>query len=213
MGRRQLGQAPGTCGDAGGCGCSSTVRHGQRAVHVLRKPNVQRRADLRVGHLRQAAWTHAPDADAGRGSGGAPVDAAGAGGASGGAGAMTATGGSSGDGGWCTDDGLKICGNLCTPPSPQFGCGTTGCAPRTLTPPPHGYATCANGQCSFDCLLGYKKNGDQCEGQGVGGTGGSCPTSPAGCPDRGPVFGPGCCAQDKCGCSPVPWTIGIMGCV
>jgi hypothetical protein len=27
------------------------------------------------------------------------------------------------------------------------------------------------------------------------------------------VFGPGCCAGSKCGCSPIPWTVGILGCL
>jgi hypothetical protein len=27
------------------------------------------------------------------------------------------------------------------------------------------------------------------------------------------VFGPGCCAGSKCGCSPIPWTAGFLGCI
>lgn len=41
----------------------------------------------------------------------------------------------------------------------------------------------------------------------------ACPTSAAKCPDCGATFGPGCCAGDKCGCSPSPWMVGFAGCV
>jgi len=82
-----------------------------------------------------------------------------------------------------------------------------------MTAPKNGYITCVSGACAFDCLSGYTKKDGACEGPPPSVGGGSCPNSPIGCPDCGPVFGPGCCAQNKCGCSPIPWTVGILGCI
>jgi hypothetical protein len=107
----------------------------------------------------------------------------------------------------------KMCGGVCAAPSPKVGCGMTGCDPCTITAPMNGYVTCVNGMCEFDCLSGYTKMGMMCQGPPPGSNKGSCPTSAIGCPDCGAVFGPGCCAGSKCGCSPIPWTIGILGCV
>ena len=105
----------------------------------------------------------------------------------------------------------KICGGVCAAPSPKVGCGPTGCDPCSMTAPKNGYITCVSGACAIDCLSGYTKKDGACEGPPPGS--GNCPSSAIGCPDCGPVFGPGCCAQNKCGCSPIPWTVGILGCI
>jgi hypothetical protein len=144
------------------------------------------------------------------GSPGAGGRMTGAGGRSGTAGMMGAAGG--GGAPTCASN-EKICGGVCAAPSPKVGCGMTGCEPCSMTAPTNGYLTCTGGMCGFDCLSGYMKMGMTCEGPPKGSTGGNCPTSAVGCPDCGAVFGPGCCAQSKCGCSPIPWTVGILGCV
>ncbi len=168
------------------------------------------------------------------GSGGALADGSGGSTPSGSGGSTVASGGT--DGAPCAN-GQKSCNGTCTLPTPSFGCGLTGCDPCTLTAPAHGYLKCTGTQCDFDCFSGYTKSGNQCTGSGSssgsssggstggssssGSTGGSsssgstgaCPTSPAGCPSCGAVFGPGCCAGSKCGCSPIPWTAGFLGCI
>jgi hypothetical protein len=151
----------------------------------------------------------------GRGRGGATnggMSSVGSGGAPrGNGGAAVGAGGMSGPPS-CTPQ-EKICGGVCAAPSPKVGCGTTGCEPCTMTAPKNGYITCVSGACAFDCLSGYTKKDGACEGPPPSVGGGSCPNSPIGCPDCGPLFGPGCCAQNKCGCSPIPWTVGILGCI
>src|SRR5262249_36769549 len=99
----------------------------------------------------------------------------------------------------------KFCGGLCTPPAPRVGCGLTGCDPCTITAPTNGYVTCANNQCIFECLSGFTKNADKCEGSGAGGSTGNC--SPVSCPQTCSVtFGPACCTSaGKCGCAQIPW--------
>jgi hypothetical protein len=134
----------------------------------------------------------------------------GAGGAARGMGGMMGTS-SGGSGPPSCAANEKVCGGVCAAPSPKVGCGMTDCNPCTMTAPMNGYLTCTNGMCGFDCLSGYMKNGDKCDGPPPGSAGG-CPSSPVGCPDCG-LFGPGCCAMDKCGCSPIPWTIGVLGCI
>jgi hypothetical protein len=140
--------------------------------------------------------------------GGMPV---GAGGASRGAGGAPGAGGMSGPPSCAMNE--KICGGVCAAPSPKVGCGPMGCEPCTMTAPANGYITCVMGACAFDCLSGFTKKDGKCDGPPPSVGGGSCPNSPIGCPDCGPVFGPGCCAQNKCGCSPIPWTVGILGCI
>jgi hypothetical protein len=135
----------------------------------------------------------------------------GAGGTKGTGGAPAGTGGMSGPPMCATNE--KICGGVCAQPSPKVGCGPTGCDACTMTAPTNGYITCVSGACAFDCLSGFTKKDDKCEGPPPGSNTGSCPNSPLGCPDCGPVFGPGCCNQSKCGCSPIPWTVGILGCI
>jgi hypothetical protein len=139
------------------------------------------------------------------------VAPAGAGGAPG-AGGVVSVGGGTTAPPMCTSV-EKMCGNVCVMPSPKVGCGKTGCDPCTLTAPANGYLTCTNGTCGVDCLSGYAKDGGVCEGPPPSTGGGSCPNSPLGCPDCGAVFGPGCCNGSKCGCSPIPWTVGILGCI
>ncbi len=107
----------------------------------------------------------------------------------------------------------KICGGVCALPSPKVGCGMTGCDPCTMTAPANGYLTCVNGMCGYDCLSGATKTDKGCDAPPPTPAGGSCPNSPVGCPDCGAVFGPGCCNGMKCGCSPIPWTVGILGCI
>ena len=126
-----------------------------------------------------------------------------------GGGVVTGTGGMSGPPNCASNE--KICGGVCAAPSPKVGCGPTGCDPCSMTAPKNGYVTCVSGACAIDCLSGYTKKDGACEGPPPGS--GNCPSSAIGCPDCGPVFGPGCCAQNKCGCSPIPWTVGILGCI
>jgi hypothetical protein len=115
------------------------------------------------------------------------------------------SGGAAGTGGTCAT-GQKYCGGLCTPPAPRVGCGLTGCEPCTLVAPANGYVTCANGQCVFDCLSGYKKTVDKCEGTGAGGTGGAGTCNLPSCPECAVVTGAACCtAAGKCGCPTIPW--------
>lgn len=136
----------------------------------------------------------------------------GAGGRVGAGGSSISVGGASTGPMMCTSD-QKMCGGACVLPSPKVGCGTTGCDACTMTAPMNGYLTCVMGQCAFDCLSGYTKMGSECQGPPPGSDKGSCPNSAIGCPDCGAVFGPGCCAGDKCGCSPIPWTAGFLGCI
>lgn len=134
-----------------------------------------------------------------------------------GAGGATSSGGATSGG--CRDT-EKVCGGVCVSPGPRTGCGLTGCDPCSITAPTGGVVIC-NGshQCDVSCLSGYTKNGNTCEAPpppAPGTSTGSCPSSAVGCPDCGPVFGPGCCSTvntGKCGCSPVPWTLGILGCI
>jgi len=97
----------------------------------------------------------------------------GSGGKATGGGGMSSGGADPGDGGNCPS-GQKFCGGLCTPPAPRVGCDLTDCSPCTIMAPQNGYVTCANNQCAWDCLSGYTKNADKCEGMGTGGNTGSC---------------------------------------
>jgi hypothetical protein len=136
-----------------------------------------------------------------------------------GAGGATSNGGTPSSPGDCRAS-EKFCGGVCVSPGPKTGCGTTGCDPCSVTAPANGVVICnANHECDVSCLSGYTKNGNTCEAPpppAPGTSTGSCPTSPRGCPDCGPVFGPGCCSTvntGKCGCSPIPYTLGILGCI
>ncbi|HEX3596349.1 MAG TPA: hypothetical protein VHU80_14665 [Polyangiaceae bacterium] len=141
------------------------------------------------------------------GSGGVPATSA-----TGGTPSSVSVGGGTSGPVACTSN-EKTCNGVCVQPSPKVGCGMTGCDACTTTAPANGYVTCTSGQCAFDCLSGYMKNGMACEGPPPSMGGGSCPSSPLGCPSCGVIFGPGCCAGSKCGCSPIPWTVGVLGCI
>ena len=98
--------------------------------------------------------------------------------------------------------GWKLCGGSCTPPTPRFGCGRSGCAPCNIVPPANGYVTCAADVCAWDCPPGFSKNGIACEGAALP-IQGSC--NPSACPGCG-AYGMGCCvARGKCSCPAVPW--------
>jgi hypothetical protein len=118
-------------------------------------------------------------------------------------GGMSSGGADPGDGGNCPS-GQKFCGGLCTPPAPRVGCDLTDCTACTITAPANGYVTCANNQCAWDCLSGYMKNADKCEGMGTGGNTGNCKASS--CPPCNVVSGPACCTSSgQCGCPAIPW--------
>jgi hypothetical protein len=115
-------------------------------------------------------------------------------------GGVSATGGASG----CYTS-QKICGGVCVPPAPSNGCGPSGCTPCPEPAPANGVVACddTTQTCSFVCLSGFTKSGNACVsnvGGGTGGTsdGGSC--VPASCPTCGPIVGPACCVNGRCGC-------------
>lgn len=138
-------------------------------------------------------------------------------------GGVTASGGTSSTGGTSTDagsckNGQKLCGGVCVAPAPSNGCGLTGCTACPGPPPNGGVLACDNTAhaCSFVCLSGYTKQGDQCVSStggggssGAGGSTGGC--VPSVCPKC--CFGaePGCCASPtSCGC-PIVCIPGTCG--
>jgi hypothetical protein len=123
-------------------------------------------------------------ADGGSDAGGS--DASGGRRATGGGGATTMTGGTSsggadsggtGNGGAGTGGkpamcsvGQKPCQGKCVYPTPAVGCDLVSCTACAGAVPAHGYATCANSQCSYECAAGYVKVSGFCIA--TGGTGG-----------------------------------------
>jgi hypothetical protein len=141
--------------------------------------------------------TSDPSSGGAKNTGGAPVQSAGG---------TTATP-------TCTT-AQKLCGGACVTPAPKMGCTLTGCDPCPGAAPENGFQKCTNGTCDFDCFSGYTRgDAGACIGPPPGSNTGSCPSSPLACPSCGAVFGPGCCNGSKCGCSPIPWTIGVLGCI
>lgn len=57
----------------------------------------------------------------------------------------------------------KLCGS-CVSRAPSNGCGLTGCTPCSAPPPPNGVLACISTSyaCEFQCLSGFKKQGDSC---------------------------------------------------
>lgn len=103
------------------------------------------------------------------------------------AGGGTATGGSSATSGGATNDagsvgagggcttGQKSCSGACVVESAMNGCSAMSCAACPIPAPANGLQLCDDqGQCDFECLSGFHKNGNQCAtGDGSGGTSGS----------------------------------------
>ncbi|HVW29456.1 MAG TPA: hypothetical protein VHC69_29020 [Polyangiaceae bacterium] len=123
--------------------------------------------------------------DASGGSGGATQHDAAAGGApsdggSAGAGGTTSAGGSTvqGTGGTCAA-GQKPCDGACATEVPANGCSATSCSACPIPAPANGIQICdAQGQCDFECLSGYEKNGAVCTmgGGSVDAGSGGAPT-------------------------------------
>lgn len=145
---------------------------------------------------------------AGAGAGGraGAAGSSAAGGAQGGAAGTVGNGGAtSGSGGAANCSTTeKICGGVCTPKSPANGCSATRCSACDAAPA-NGVQSCnAQGDCDFDCLTGFQKNGNRCSrvagaggaagASGAGGSGGSvvcnndtcrtCPGDQVTCCDR-----------------------------
>ena len=180
-----------------------------------------------------AAGQGATDGSGGAGSGGSPViPIPGAGGtlasggasttmaASGGAsaaagGAMSGDGATSGAGGAC-QTGQKSCAGACVNEAPANGCSAATCSACPVPAPSNGVQICnTQGQCDFECLSGFQKNGSQCtSGNGtVGGTGGAGASGPVRCGILTclPCFGTDVACCDKlqglfCVCAPAGQT-------
>jgi hypothetical protein len=128
--------------------------------------------------------TAAGGASAGSPGAGAPASggAATSGGAMNGTGGMLAmsggagntAGGAAGTGSGC-DAGKKMCNGACVVETAANGCSAASCVACPIPAPANGLQVCdANGQCDFECLSGFQKNGNQCsKGSGVGGAGGT----------------------------------------
>jgi HlyD family secretion protein len=117
--------------------------------------------------------------------------------------------------------GQKACEAKCVYPTPAVGCDAASCTACPTSLPPHAYVTCANSQCSFECLAGYVKVNGGClmyggsggffggSGgfTGIGGYGGGRPAeacnTPSDCHNACTVANPTpCCSSSgKCGCS------------
>jgi hypothetical protein len=127
--------------------------------------------------------TAAGGANAGSPGAGAPAagGAATSGGAVNGSGGMLATsggagntaGGAAGAGTDC-DMGKKICNGACVVETAANGCSAASCTACPIPAPANGLQVCdANGQCDFECLSGFQKNGNQCTKGSAGGAGGT----------------------------------------
>lgn len=125
-------------------------------------------------------------------AGGAPTGGAPSDGGSTGAGGATSAGGSTvqGTGGTCAA-GQKTCDGACTTEVPSNGCSATSCSACPIPAPANGVQICdAQGQCDFECLSGYEKNGADCTmGGGSGG---------AGSVDAGSGGEPAMCGRQTC---------------
>ena len=138
----------------------------------------------------------------GASSGGTPDASSGG---AGGTGGMTGSGGSTQSAGGTCASGQKVCAGACVTQVPANGCSATSCSACPIPAPPNGLQTCDDqGQCNFECLSGYQRNGTLCTmgGGGSAGAGGS-PTM-CGNDRCGRCFGNliGCCNQqgDHCLC-------------
>jgi len=121
-------------------------------------------------------------------SGGAAGESAG-GHAGGAGGAADGGGATQGLGGACAA-GQKLCTSTCVTQSPSNGCSATSCTACPIPAPPNGLQLCdAQGQCNFECLSGYQKNGTLCT-TGGGGTGGGGSSGTGGEPTT--------CGNDNC---------------
>ena len=103
------------------------------------------------------------------------------GGLGGGAGGTTsaAGGGPQNTGGTCAS-GQKVCDGACATELPANGCSATSCTACPIPAPANGIQICdAQGQCDFECLSGYEKNGTLCTmgSGGVDAGGGGAPTT------------------------------------
>jgi hypothetical protein len=118
------------------------------------------------------------------------VDAS-TGGVAGGTGGTTDTGGSTqGTAGTCAAN-QKLCNGACVAQIPSNGCSAASCSACPIPAPTNGLQMCdAQGQCNFECLSGYQKNGTLCT-MGGGGAGGAGGTSGAG-------GEPTMCGNDTC---------------
>lgn len=87
-------------------------------------------------------------------------------------GATTDTGGAPGAGGACAT-GQKPCADACVVQTPMNGCSAASCTACPIPAPANGLQVCdAQGQCNFECLSGFQKNGNQCGQSTDGGAGG-----------------------------------------
>jgi hypothetical protein len=133
--------------------------------------------------------------DSSGGSGGTTQSDGGAAGASTG-GVVAGTGGTTGGGGTTQgaggtcDSGQKVCTGACVTQTPSNGCSATSCTACPIPAPTNGIQICdPQGQCDFECLSGYQKNGALCTmGGGGAGAGGSSGSGGA----------PSMCGNDTC---------------
>jgi hypothetical protein len=123
-----------------------------------------------TGNISSASGGSA-DTGGAAGSGGTAI---GAGGMSAMSGGTNSAGGAPGAGGGCAM-GQKQCSGACVVETAANGCSAMSCTACPIPAPTNGLQVCdAQGQCNFECLSGYQKDGNQCsKGTGGGGTSGT----------------------------------------